>query len=144
MVKKEHRELEETKRILKESGVNIAQCLAELPDLRKSKNCTSTVTPTKRRASFPASPLRRISLAASPPPPPSAHKLQSKNACIVLADRKIDAIAEEKDETQLKDESDNQVTNQRLQQVVHVEASKSAMIGQEKSAGNLLTKATKG
>ena len=102
------------------------------------------MTPTKRRASFPASPLRRISLAASPPPPPSAHKLQSKNACIVLADRKIDAIAEEKDETQLKDESDNQVTNQRLQQVVHVEASKSAMIGQEKSAGNLLTKATKG
>ncbi|XP_057377602.1 inositol 1,4,5-triphosphate receptor associated 2-like [Daphnia carinata] len=64
---KEHHELEETKRILKESGVNVAQCLAALPDrLGASANPQPSGPVSKRRASFPAAPFRRISL--KPPP----------------------------------------------------------------------------
>jgi hypothetical protein len=64
---KEHHELEETKRILKESGVNVAQCLANLPDRSGIANQQPAGGPvSKRRASFPAAPFRRISL--KPPP----------------------------------------------------------------------------
>ena len=64
---KEHHELEETKRILKESGVNVAQCLANLPDRGGIANQQPAGGPvSKRRASFPAAPFRRISL--KPPP----------------------------------------------------------------------------
>ena len=56
--------MEETKRILKESGVNVAQCLSTLPDRSAPTNPSGLVS--KRRASFPAAPLRRISL--KPPP----------------------------------------------------------------------------
>ncbi|KAI9555488.1 hypothetical protein GHT06_018003 [Daphnia sinensis] len=64
---KEHHELEETKRILKESGVNVAQCLANLPDrLGAGANAQPSGPVSKRRASFPAAPFRRISL--KPPP----------------------------------------------------------------------------
>lgn len=58
---KEHHELEETKRILKESGVNVAQCLANLP------SGSTEIPANKRRASFPAAPFRRISLKSAHP-----------------------------------------------------------------------------
>lgn len=66
---KEHHELEETKRILKESGVNVAQCLANLPDrigITNQQPVAAGGPVSKRRASFPAAPFRRISL--KPPP----------------------------------------------------------------------------
>ena len=51
---KEHRELEETKRILKESGVNVAHCLEAFRERNRPRvDSGSSASPTaKRRASF--------------------------------------------------------------------------------------------
>jgi len=65
---KEHHELDEIKRILTESGVNVAKCLNVLPQRQPQKTETSS-SGNKRRASFPSSPYnRRLSLRPSSSP----------------------------------------------------------------------------
>ena len=86
---KEHRELEETKRILKESGVNVAQCLEAFRERNRPKSNASQTT--KRRASFPASPLRRISMDNSSPS--STAPLRPGQCSLPMS-----KIAEERDE----------------------------------------------
>ena len=90
---KEHRELEETKRILKESGVNVAHCLEAFRERNRPRvDSGSSASPTaKRRASFPAAPLRRISVIN--PAPSSTAPLRPGQPSAAMA-----KIAEEKDD----------------------------------------------
>lgn len=91
---REHHELEETKRILKESGVNVAQCLATLPE-RHEQPAQGSRPVSKRRASFPAAPLRRISLRA---PPSRASLLRDAGPALEHANTTVAAIAEERED----------------------------------------------
>lgn len=92
---REHHELEETKRILKESGVNVAQCLASLPDRQQQQQQQQGSGPvSKRRASFPAAPLRRISLRT----PPSRVSLLQDSGPIVDLSISATPIAEERED----------------------------------------------
>lgn len=97
---KEHHELEETKRILKESGVNVAQCLANLPD--RGGGIANQQQPaggpvSKRRASFPAAPFRRISL--KPPPLVIANSRVSESSAAKDLPVSNVAIVEEREDT---------------------------------------------
>jgi hypothetical protein len=97
---KEHHELEETKRILKESGVNVAQCLANLPD--RGGGIANQQPPaggpvSKRRASFPAAPFRRISL--KPPPLVIANSRVSESSAAKDLPVSNVAIVEEREDT---------------------------------------------
>lgn len=94
---KEHNELEETKRILKESGVNVAQCLANLPQPAKSSSASAEGPVSKRRASFPAAPFRRVSLKN---PPPVTNKVLQTSGDSAVSSEPVSSspIEEEKEE----------------------------------------------